>query len=102
MKRRYLLSAASVVLLFSGWIAAADPAAACKSVKHYNVSGCEILPDQTCPAGYHKQAVDPPNPMMKSPSYLMCVADKPPEDKPAADKPPAKKLPPKPAPKPNC
>ena len=91
MKKRHLISAGFVVLAFSGWIAAADPPVGCKSVKHYNVTGCEVLPDQTCPAGYHKQAVDPPNPMMKSPSYLMCVADEP----------PAKKLPPKRAPKPN-
>jgi hypothetical protein len=69
---------------------ATDPPPACKPVKHYNVAGCEPLADQSCPAGYHKQAVDPPNSMMKGPTYLMCVADKPPaKDQPA-------KTPPKP------
>jgi len=64
---------------------------ACKPVTHYGVSGCASLPDQTCPAGYHKQAVNPPNPKMMGPTYLMCVPDKP----------PAKEEPPKPQPKPN-
>jgi hypothetical protein len=55
----------------------ADSSPACKAVKHYGVSGCELLPNQTCPRGYHKQSVGPSNPQMKSPTYLMCVADKP-------------------------
>jgi len=33
-------------------------------VERYGVKGCEILPDQTCPPGYHKQAVGPSDPRM--------------------------------------
>jgi len=44
----------------------------------YGVTGCAPLPDQTCPAGYHLKPVNPPNPKMMSPTYLMCVPDKPP------------------------
>jgi hypothetical protein len=53
-----------------------NPSPACKAVSHYGVSGCELLPHETCPPGYRVQSVDPPNPMMKGPSYLMCVAVK--------------------------
>lgn len=67
----------------------ASDSPACKPVQHYGIKGCEILADQTCPKGYHRQVVDPPNPMMKAPSVLMCVADVP----------PAKKNPPKNSPK---
>lgn len=84
--------------LSAGWVIAvgllsvnaapSDPA--CKPVTHYGVSGCELLPGQTCPAGHHKQAVNPPNPQMMGPTYLMCVPDKP----PAKEEPP--KSPPKP------
>lgn len=56
---------------------AAQPAPGCKPVEHYGVKGCEILPDQTCPPGHHKQAVGPSDPRMKGPMFLMCVADKP-------------------------
>ena len=70
-------------------MSAAEPAPGCKPVTHYGVSGCELLPGQTCPAGHHKQAVSPPNPHMMGPTYLMCVPDKP----------PAKEEPPKPRPK---
>jgi hypothetical protein len=73
------MSASLIVVLLGSMIAAESTAAespACKPVKHYGVSGCELLPDQTCPPGYHKQPVDPPNPQMKGPTYLMCVADK--------------------------
>jgi len=49
----------------------------CKPVERYGVKGCELSPEQTCPKGYHKQAVNPPNPKMMSPTYLMCVPDKP-------------------------
>jgi hypothetical protein len=51
----------------------------CKPIKHYGVSGCEVLVsagERRCPPGYSKKSVCPPNPMMKSPCYLMCVADK--------------------------
>jgi hypothetical protein len=72
-----LRMSASVIVVFLGSMSAAESIPACKPAKHYGVSGCELLPDQTCPAGYHKQAVGPPNPQMKSPTYLMCVADKP-------------------------
>ncbi|MGA9640719.1 MAG: hypothetical protein WBQ72_04940 [Terriglobales bacterium] len=68
---------------------AAGEAPACKTVTHYGVSGCEMLPGQTCPAGYHIQAVNPPNPQMMGPTYLMCVPNKP----PAKEEPP--KSPPK-------
>jgi hypothetical protein len=60
----------------------------CKAVTRYGVSGCEMLPDQSCPTGYHKQAVDPPDPRMKAPSYLMCVADKPQPKEQPPSKPP--------------
>ena len=68
----------SLTIVGLSLIAAAEsPPPACKPVEHYGVKGCEPLPDQTCPPGYHKQAVNPPNPMMKTPTYLMCVADQP-------------------------
>jgi hypothetical protein len=69
------MSAIVIVLLLGSMSASESPA--CKPVKHYGVSGCELLKDQTCPPGYHKEAVGPPDPRMKSPEYLMCVADKP-------------------------
>jgi hypothetical protein len=75
------VSVGAIVVLLGSITAAepiaAEPPPACKPVKHYDVSGCEPLPDQTCPPGYHKQAVGPPNPQMAGPTYLMCVADKP-------------------------
>ena len=75
------MSAIAIVVLLGSMIAAesiaAEPPPACKPVKHYDVTGCELLPGQTCPPGYHKQAVGPPNPQMAGPTYLMCVADKP-------------------------
>ena len=49
-----------------------------KPIKHYGVSGCELLisaGERRCPAGYAEKWVGPPNPMMKSPCYAMCVAD---------------------------
>jgi hypothetical protein len=81
----------------AGWVIAgavlsmnaAGPEPACKPVTHYGVSGCELLPGQTCPPGHHKQAVGPSNPQMMGPTFLMCVPDKP----PAKDEPP--KSPPK-------
>ncbi len=79
-------------LLLAGWViavallslnaAASEPA--CKPVTHYGVSGCELLPDKSCPAGHHKQAVNPPNPQMMGPTFLMCVPDK----SPAKEEPP--------------
>jgi len=76
----------AVALLAS--FSSADPPPKCKAVTHYGVSGCEPLPDQTCPEGYHKQAVEPSNPQIKGPTFLMCVADKPaPKEKPQ-EKPP--------------
>jgi len=71
------MSGIVIVVALLGSMSATESSPACKPVKHYDVSGCELLPDQTCPPGYHKQAVGPPNPQMKSPTYLMCVADKP-------------------------
>jgi hypothetical protein len=68
---------ASVIVVLLGSMSATESSPACKVVKHYAVSGCELLPGQTCPPGYHKQAVEPPNPRMAGPTYLMCVADKP-------------------------
>ena len=60
----------------------------CKPVERYGVKGCELLPDRTCPAGYHKQAVSPPNPRMAGPTFLMCVPDnpQPKEEKPKQQK----------------
>jgi hypothetical protein len=49
----------------------------CKPIKHYGVSGCELLissGERRCPSGYSEKWVCPPNPMMKSPCYGMCVA----------------------------
>jgi hypothetical protein len=66
-----------VVVVLLGSMGAAESSRACKRVKQYGVSGCELLPDRTCPPRYHKQAVGPPDPRMKAPSRLMCVADKP-------------------------
>jgi len=74
------MSATSAAFVLLAASAAAQQPPSCKPVEHYGVKGCEILPDQTCPPGYHKQVVDPPNPMMKTPSYLMCVPDAPPKD----------------------
>jgi hypothetical protein len=75
------MSAIAIVVLLGSMISAksiaAEPPPACKPVKHYGVSGCELLPDRTCPPGYHQQVVDPPDPRMKAPSYIMCVPDKP-------------------------
>ena len=72
---RFRISASMIVLLSA--MSAAESAPTCKAVTRYGVSGCEMLADQTCPPGYHKRVVDPPDPRMKAPSYLMCVADKP-------------------------
>lgn len=47
----------------------------CKPTTYFGVSGCEVLSDGTCPAGYHRQAVGPSDPRMKAPTRLMCVAD---------------------------
>jgi hypothetical protein len=69
--------AAGVIIVLLGSMSPAQSPPACKSVTRYGVSGCELLPDQSCPRRYHKQIVDPPNPQMTSPSFLMCVADKP-------------------------
>jgi hypothetical protein len=55
-------------------------------MERYGVKGCELLPDQSCPPGYHKQAVGPPDPRMKAPTVLMCVPDKP-EPKEQKEKP---------------
>ena len=62
-------------------LASAGEPPSCKPVEHYGVKGCELLEGQTCPAGYHKQAVNPPNAAMMGPTYLMCVPDqKPPQE----------------------
>jgi len=68
--------------------AAEEPPPSCKPVEHYRVKGCALLPDQTCPPGYHKQAVSPPDPRMMGPTYLMCVADKPPAKEEGPKSPP--------------
>jgi hypothetical protein len=79
---------AIVMVSLVGSTGSAQPTPACKPVTRYGVSGCEMLPDQSCPAGYHKQAVDPPDPRMKAPSYLMCVADNPkPKEQPPSKAP---------------
>lgn len=71
-----------------GSMSTVKPSLACKPVEWYGIKGCELLPDQTCPPGYHKQPVDPPDPRMKGPTYLMCVADKPQPKQPPPNKPP--------------
>jgi hypothetical protein len=75
------MSAIAIVVLLASMIPAKSRAEgtspSCKPVKHYDVTGCELLPGQTCPPGYQKQAVGPPNPRMAGPTHLMCVADKP-------------------------
>jgi hypothetical protein len=90
------MSASVVVVLlgsFLGPVSAVGSSPSCKAVKYYGVSGCELLPDQTCPSGYHKEAVGPPDPRMKAPTHLMCVADKPqPKEK---EQPPSPPPPPK-------
>lgn len=67
---------------------AARPPSNCKPVTHLGVSGCDLLPDRSCPKGYHIKAVEPPNPQMKAPTRLMCVPDKP-----SPQKAPVKKTP---------
>lgn len=47
----------------------------CKAVTYFGVAGCEPLPTGSCPAGYHKVAVGPSNPMMKAPDRLLCTKD---------------------------
>jgi hypothetical protein len=84
------MSAVAIAVLL-GSMSGAESPPACKPVKRYGVSGCELLLDRTCPQGYHKQVVDPPDPRMKAPSYIMCVPDKP----------QPKEQPPNPAPKSN-
>jgi hypothetical protein len=84
------LSAICLIVMSMALMTAAESPPSCKPVNHYGVSGCEVLPDQSCPPGYHKKAVGPPNPQMMGPTFLMCVADKP----------PAKDEGPKPQPKP--
>ncbi|MBZ5667051.1 MAG: hypothetical protein LAO30_20920 [Acidobacteriia bacterium] len=80
--------AACAMVMLLGSMGAQESSPSCKPVTHYGVSGCERLPDQSCPPGYHQQIVDPPNPRMKAPSYIMCVADQPqPKEKPPS-KPP--------------
>jgi hypothetical protein len=87
---RWMIAGVIVVLFGSFLISesAAQSSPACKPVTHYGVSGCERLPDQSCPAGYHQQVVDPPNPRMGAPSYIMCVADKPQPKEQPHSKPP--------------
>ena len=58
----------------------AQPPSDCKPIERYGVKGCEIRPDRTCPAGYHQQAVNPPDRRMAGPTYLMCVPDKQSQD----------------------
>lgn len=86
MVRRLSAGWVIAVALLSLNAAASD--AACKPVTHYGVSGCELLPDKTCPAGHHKQAVNPPNPQMMGPTFLMCVPDKPPAKEEPSKSPP--------------
>lgn len=85
MKTFPLLSALFVTAILPASMTATNPPSACKPITHLGVSGCELLPDHTCPPGYHVQAVGPPNPQMKAPTRLMCVPDKP-SDKPSPKK----------------
>jgi hypothetical protein len=83
-----LRTSASVIVILLGSLCVAESPPACKPVKHYGVSGCELRPDGTCPPGYHKEAVGPPDPRMKAPAYLMCVVDKPKPPEQPPDMPP--------------
>jgi len=83
-----LRTSASVIVILLGSLCAAESSPTCKPVKRYGVSGCELRPDRTCPPGYHQEAVGPPDPRMKAPAYLMCVADKPKPREQPPDAPP--------------
>jgi hypothetical protein len=78
-----------LLLIALGSICFAQTPPDCKPVVYYGVKGCEIHPDRTCPAGYHQQAVSPPDPRMAGPTRLMCVPDKPEpkKEKPKEQKP---------------
>ena len=92
MKTCFVVLALAAALVAPRSIMASDPPPSCKPIKQYGVSGCELLPDRSCPPGYHKDVVNPPDPRMKAPSRLMCVPDKPAPEKPPA-KDPAKPQP---------
>ena len=66
----------ALLVACSSICAAQSSSSDCKPVERYGVKGCEIRPDRTCPAGYHQQAVNPPDRRMAGPTYLMCVPDK--------------------------
>ncbi len=85
MKTLFALSVLLLSVMLQISIAADNPPPNCKPLTYMGVSGCELLPDRTCPKGYHVEAVGPANPQMKAPSRLMCVADKP-DKKPAPQK----------------
>ncbi len=87
MRVLFALSALYLISMLQVSMAADTPPANCKPLTYMGVSGCELLPDRTCPKGYHVEAVGPPNPQMKAPSRLMCVADKPAPQKPDTKKP---------------
>jgi hypothetical protein len=74
-----LMFAFSATLVLLAACAVAEQPPSCKPVERYGVKGCEILPDHTCPPGYRKKVVNPPDPRMTTPSYLMCVPDEPPK-----------------------
>ena len=74
MKLASICAAFATCMLIGTALAQETPS--CKAVQHYGVKGCDLLPDKSCPPGYHKQAVGPPNPQMMGPTFLMCVADK--------------------------
>jgi len=76
-----LMSAAGAALVLLAASAAAEQPPSCKPVERYGVKGCEVLPEKTCPPGYHKKVIHPPNPMMTTPSYVICVPDTPPAKK---------------------
>lgn len=71
----FLLLLGAVCTLCSAQQSQQGQPANCKPTTYFGVSGCELLPDGTCPAGYHRQAVGPSDPKMKAPTRLMCVAD---------------------------
>jgi hypothetical protein len=73
----FLVSGLAVTVALQASMAATNPTSSCKPVTYLGVSGCELLPDRTCPKGYHVQTVGPTNPQMKAPTRLMCVPDKP-------------------------
>ncbi len=81
------------MILVAVSMATENPPPGCKPLTYMGVSGCELLPNRTCPKGYHAEAVGPANPRMKAPSRLMCVPNKPSQQKAPSERAPEPKQP---------